>query len=88
MWLENGGLAFLIRNRKIRSEMKTNITLVFTLLAILVCFVAPQAGLSHGGANHAAHRSQKARAIAKCRLKSTPEEKRACLAKVKKRFGN
>jgi hypothetical protein len=68
--------------------MKTQSTLVVTLLAILVCFVAPQAGLAHGGADHAAHRSQKARAIAKCRLKSTPEEKKACLAKVKKRFGN
>jgi hypothetical protein len=68
--------------------MKTKSTLVVTLLAILVCFVAPPTGMAHGGADHAAHRSQKARAIAKCRLKSTPEEKKACLAKVKKRFGN
>lgn len=67
--------------------MKVQGTLLLTLLALLVCFAAPSAVLAHGGADHAAHRSQKARAIAKCRLKSTPAEKKACLAKVKKRFG-
>lgn len=67
--------------------MKSPSTTLVTLLAVLICFAAPSAGLAHGGADHAAHRSQKARAIAKCRLKSTPAEKRACLAKVKKRFG-
>lgn len=68
--------------------MKIQSTVPLTLLALLVCFAAPSVGMAHGGADHAAHRSQKARAIAKCRLKSTPAEKRACLAKVKKRFGN
>ncbi|MBL9159030.1 MAG: hypothetical protein JNJ70_16240 [Verrucomicrobiales bacterium] len=68
--------------------MKIQSTVLLTLLALLVCFAAPSVGMAHGGADHAAHRSQKARAIAKCRLKSTPAEKRACLAKVKKRFGN
>ncbi|PAW64709.1 MAG: hypothetical protein B9S36_01940 [Verrucomicrobiia bacterium Tous-C2TDCM] len=68
--------------------MKTNRTLALFLLAVLIGFGAPRPGLAHSGADHAAHRSQKARASAKCRLKSNAAEKKACLAKVKKRFGS
>lgn len=85
---ENGRLAFPIRIRKIPPEMKTARILVVTLLAILIGFGVPCSGFAHDGTDHAAHRSQKARAVAKCRLKSNAAERKACFAKVKKRFGS
>jgi hypothetical protein len=77
----------LIRRNQSDSTMNPKSALVITLLLLLAGIGGPHAALAHNGTDHAAQQSQKARAIAKCRLKSTPEEKKACFAKVKKRFG-
>jgi hypothetical protein len=67
-------------------SMKIKIAFIVVILAALVGLGGSQLIAAHHSAGHTAHQSQKARALAKCRLKSTAEERKACKAKVKKRF--
>jgi hypothetical protein len=66
--------------------MKIKIAFIVVILAALVGLGGSQLIAAHHTAGHVAHQSQRARAVAKCKLKSTPQERRACLKKVKARF--
>jgi hypothetical protein len=74
--------------KRIQDPMKIKIAFIVAILAALVCIGGSQTGVAHEAPGHAAHQSKKARAVAKCRLKSTAEERKACLAKVKARFSH